>query len=288
MTCSSFAQRFRVRYLAIAFCTVAYGAVCTSAAASQPVNRSFDKKAVGADQLDFTLSIDSVSGLPNDEVTVHINLDNSRPVAAFQILVDYDPTMATVVGADNSGDRTGMFEAFDVELTADGRPGRVRLSGTADLPGGSQVAPLAAGSGTIAHLSLRLASDLNLAGLATAVRFVLVNRPDTLDNSLTDGEGATVLPGAIGFIDGQVLIESLGQLKLGDINLNGLAFEIADAILLTNFIMDPNDNPLNIQQIANSDVNADGFAASVADLVFMVNRLTARLAGQPDAPEDTN
>lgn len=278
MTCSSFAQRLRIQYLAIVFSSIAGVAICSEAANYLPVDRTYNDKAVGADQLDFSLAIDSVSGLPNDEVTVHISLDNARPVAAFQLLIEYDPTMATVTAVDNSGDRTALFDGFDVELAADGQAGRVRITGTADLAGGSQVAPLPTGSGSVAHLTMRLSSDLNLLGLATAIRFVTSNRPDTLDNSLTDGEGATALPGDIGFFDGQVLIEELGQLKLGDINLNGLAFEIGDAILLTNFIMDPNVHSLNIQQIANSDVNADGFAASVADLVFMINRLTARLA----------
>jgi hypothetical protein len=57
----------------------------------------------------------------------------------------------------------------------------------------------------------------------------------------------------------------------GDINLNGLAYEIADAVMLTNYFVDglgafqyPNGS------IAASDVNADGIALSVADLVYLV------------------
>jgi hypothetical protein len=57
----------------------------------------------------------------------------------------------------------------------------------------------------------------------------------------------------------------------GDINLNGLAYEIADAVMFTNYFVKglvafqyPNGS------IAASDVNADGIALSVADLVYLV------------------
>ena len=57
----------------------------------------------------------------------------------------------------------------------------------------------------------------------------------------------------------------------GDINLNGLAYEIADAVMLTNYFIDglgafeyPDGS------IAASDVNADGIALSVSDLVYLI------------------
>lgn len=254
--------------------------VCAGMAHS--ADRPSSGLAAGGEQLDFALSIDTVSGLPNDEVTVHISLDNARPVAGFQLLIDYDPTMASVTAVDNTGDRSALFEQFDVVLNPGGYPGRVRITAKADLAGGPQVAPLAAGSGAIAHITMRLSHDLNLIGLATSIPFVLTNRPSNLDNTLTDGAGVTVQPTDIAFTAGQVMVEDLGQLKIGDINLNGVAFEIGDAILLTNYIMSPQRYPLNIEQLANSDVNADGYAASVADLVFMINRLATGASAAGD------
>ncbi|MCP4685727.1 MAG: T9SS type A sorting domain-containing protein [bacterium] len=58
----------------------------------------------------------------------------------------------------------------------------------------------------------------------------------------------------------------------GDINANGLPFEIADAVMFTNYFI----NGLSAfdvhvdASVAASDVNADGIALSVADLVYLI------------------
>ena len=58
----------------------------------------------------------------------------------------------------------------------------------------------------------------------------------------------------------------------GDINLNGVANEVADAVLLGNyFIYGLPVFTINLEgQIAASDVNADGTVLSVADLVYLI------------------
>jgi len=61
----------------------------------------------------------------------------------------------------------------------------------------------------------------------------------------------------------------------GDINLNGIAYEIADAVLYTNFFI-YGLSALNVlpipreAQIAASDVNADGIPLTVGDLVYLL------------------
>jgi hypothetical protein len=60
--------------------------------------------------------------------------------------------------------------------------------------------------------------------------------------------------------------------KRGDINANGLAYEIADAVMFTNYFL----SGLSAfgdhveASIAASDANADGITLSVADLVYLV------------------
>jgi len=58
----------------------------------------------------------------------------------------------------------------------------------------------------------------------------------------------------------------------GDINLNGVANEVADAVLFTNYFIYGigvfTTNPPG--QIAATDVNADGLTLSVADLVYLI------------------
>jgi hypothetical protein len=62
----------------------------------------------------------------------------------------------------------------------------------------------------------------------------------------------------------------------GDINLNGLANEIADAVLYSNyFIFGSSVLNANYQaQVAASDVNADGSPLTVADLVYLIRIIT--------------
>jgi hypothetical protein len=78
---------------------------------------------------------------------------------------------------------------------------------------------------------------------------------------------------AIDFFGGGVDIVCADSIdKRGDINVNGLAYEIADAVMLTNYFISGliafGDHVE--ASIAASDVNADGIALSVADLVYLV------------------
>jgi hypothetical protein len=61
----------------------------------------------------------------------------------------------------------------------------------------------------------------------------------------------------------------------GDINLNGITYEIADAVMFTNYFIIGEDafgtDPYRkAASIAASDVNADGIPLSVADLVYLI------------------
>ncbi|KAA3635009.1 MAG: T9SS C-terminal target domain-containing protein, partial [Calditrichaeota bacterium] len=68
---------------------------------------------------------------------------------------------------------------------------------------------------------------------------------------------------------------------VGDINLNEVAYEIADAVLYSNyFVYGLSVFTVNIEgQIAASDVNKDGIALSVADLVYLIRVIVG------DAPQ---
>jgi hypothetical protein len=61
-----------------------------------------------------------------------------------------------------------------------------------------------------------------------------------------------------------------------DLNLNGIANEIADAVVFTNyFIYGLDAFTINVEgQTAASDANADGIPLSVADLVYIVRVIT--------------
>jgi hypothetical protein len=77
----------------------------------------------------------------------------------------------------------------------------------------------------------------------------------------------------VGFQNGGVDIACADSIDArGDINLNGLAYEIADAVMFTNyFVQGLSAFGLHVEgSIAASDANADGISLSVADLVYLI------------------
>jgi hypothetical protein len=81
------------------------------------------------------------------------------------------------------------------------------------------------------------------------------------------------------FVNGKVKIKCPGDIDdRGDMNLNGLTYEIADAVLYSNyFIQGPSVFAPGVQreaQVAASDINADGVPLTVADLVYLIRVIT--------------
>ncbi len=90
------------------------------------------------------------------------------------------------------------------------------------------------------------------------------------------GGGGDGKPGpmrCIEFINGGICVippESIDA--RGDINLNGIAYEISDAVVFTNyFIYGLGAFRINVDgQIAATDINADGLTLTVGDLVYLI------------------
>jgi hypothetical protein len=77
----------------------------------------------------------------------------------------------------------------------------------------------------------------------------------------------------VDFCNGGIFIACADSIDArGDLNLNEIGYEIADAVLFSNyFVYGIGVFTKNVQgQIAASDVNADGIALSVADLVYLI------------------
>jgi hypothetical protein len=103
------------------------------------------------------------------------------------------------------------------------------------------------------------------------------------------GWNATVTEGCVGtqkqeiipfirFCNGWIKIKCPGDIDdRGDLNLNGFAYEIADAVLYTNYFIvgtSAFDPTYYEAQIAASDINNDGVPLTVADLVYMIRVIT--------------
>jgi hypothetical protein len=79
------------------------------------------------------------------------------------------------------------------------------------------------------------------------------------------------------FCGGKIRILCPGEIDArADVNLNNVAYEIADAVLYSQyFIAGPSVFIINADgQIAASDVNADGVTLTVADLVYLIRVIT--------------
>ncbi|MDD4051462.1 MAG: FlgD immunoglobulin-like domain containing protein [candidate division Zixibacteria bacterium] len=97
------------------------------------------------------------------------------------------------------------------------------------------------------------------------------------DNCLNQDPNKPSLLRFLNFKNGGVDIVCADSIDArGDINCNGLANEIADAVMFTNyFIMGHSAFEDHVEaSIAASDVNADGTALSVADLVYLIRIIT--------------
>jgi hypothetical protein len=87
------------------------------------------------------------------------------------------------------------------------------------------------------------------------------------------GDGKPAPVRFIDFINGGVDVVCADSIDdRGDINLNGVSNEVADAVLFTNYFVYGMGvftvNPAG--QIAATDINADGLVLSVADLVYLI------------------
>jgi len=83
----------------------------------------------------------------------------------------------------------------------------------------------------------------------------------------------------VGWEDGGVVFKcDVDPIVIGDVNANGFAYEIGDAVLFANYFISgisvfSSDPEIRERQVASSDVNRDGLTLSVADLVFLLRIL---------------
>ncbi len=231
----------------------------------------------------YTIRIDTTSAYPNENATVNVGLKNELKVGGFDLILRYDPTAISLAGYTNAGTRSEYFEYFSVVNNAQSIPGDLRIVGTANLPVAPVTPALAAGDGAVVKLTFHATSNLAYAGYNVPIRFGYLDLSGM--NVLYDSIDAAINDNDVVFVDGSVQIRSIGNIKIGDINLNGLASEIGDVIYFTNYFINPALYGFNALQYANSDVNQDNIAATISDLIFMINTLVngtsaARISGQ--------
>jgi hypothetical protein len=219
------------------------------------------------------LVIGSTSAIPGASIQIPVSLNNSgytSKVGAFEILIHWDSQILTLSSVTRTG-RLGSWEYFHVTMN-DAGPGSARIVGIADMVNGPVMPPLAPGSGAILNLNFAVSAQENWIGVHAPIQFLT---QDLTDNTLADSSGyVLVYPG---LTDGGVNVLGPGQVLMGDINLNGIAYETADFVLFVNHLINPSAFPFTSVQTQATDINTDGLTLTVADLVYLLNIINGNI-----------
>jgi hypothetical protein len=254
---------------------------------------------------DVIMKVESYSGVVlGGYVDVEVTLQNNTATAfgGFELLVEYDTTLLTLTDVAEGQLLTDcVWEYFSFRADT---IGLVRVVSIADLSNGD-IHPecmLADTQGPVAVLTFRLSGDQSLQCQAFPVQFYWMN---CWDNAVADTTGDTlfissyvyewlnhtpiheddefpthkgapdvcttaITPRLVDFISGHVETYCWTTYR-GDLNLNGVAYEIADYLLYIQYffyglgVFDINPEG----QIAASDVNADGMVLTFVDLIYL-------------------
>ncbi len=215
----------------------------------------------------FDLNLGTVECLLGGTVTVPVNLANSETIAGMELMIRFDPGIFTFLNVSKEGTRTQGWEYFWSREKTEGPHQLIKILGIADFPNQTNVDPLFPDSGAIAYLSFKVTSDPNLSGLLAPLEFFWF---DFTDNTLSTPRGRFISRDRINLNPGGVLLDA-GSTLLGDVNENGLPFEVGDAVKLAAYISGM--TKLTEQQLINSDVNQDGRVGTLADLVFLIRHI---------------
>lgn len=229
---------------------------------------------------------------PGQQVSLPLNVvEVGTEVASFDLAYSYNRNAVTVLGVDR-GVAVSGWEHFSYRLeTAPDGSGVIRLIGIADLNNGAAHPSYSAYRpiGELARVNIAVSADPSY----TDQSFDLVACLNgCTDNTVTSRSGdmtfvmaesdveacaaslsGAVLPG-VSFEGLRVDIKT-PQSVVGDLNLNCLAFEVGDVVLLANYLVNgesalSSDATVRQVQMAASDVNNDGVLASVADLRYLL------------------
>ena len=223
--------------------------------------------AVSACELELT----NVQAYSGEQEVIEVLVANHVEINSMKLLITYDPTALEYVSISKTGTRVEGWERYNV--VADEFTGKIWITAKADIPEGETIAPLETGEGAVAYLTFEASSNLNYVGFMLPVNFGFMDTEPDGDNTFTDANDLVISQDQISYTNGSFFIKQYEGL-IGDINLNGVPFEIADVIYFTNYFINQNVYPLVGEALQNSDVNQDGRYATIADLVYLVRIVT--------------
>lgn len=215
------------------------------------------------------LSIPQVPVLLGSEIIMPISLDNyglTSYVGGFEMLLQYDEPMLCLTGVT----RTNRLSGWDYFNYNIGDTSTVRIVGLADVTGSGEY--LVPGSGPIVDLHFTVTDDDLYLDQFAWIHFIC---GDDNDNTISDTTGYLLVSPALE--DGWIHVVDPEDILVADINLNTIAWEIADAVLFANYLVNPDEFPLSPVQMLATDMNGDHALGTLADLIYLLNVLQGEL-----------
>jgi hypothetical protein len=267
---------------------------------------------------DVNGNTDKVCVLNGEIADVYVNLSPGPELGGFDILLAYDKTGLTFVAGPHSPERMdGLigWEYFTYRTSANSNcsepcpSGLLRLIAIADLDNGPLNHPSDFNLvGNFIRLQFLVSSDRNLIGQCLPISFYWL---DCGDNGLASKDGnilyvpfgtdveacmehakdTCAFLAVVHLDDGAICVcEPIDD--RGDINQNGIANEVADAVLFSNVFIYGVEETFPIEarraaQILATDINDDGIVLTVADLVYLIRIITGDAQPFPANPKLT-
>jgi len=217
----------------------------------------------------YSLEVGTDSGFFSDTVSIPITLINSDSVGRMQLLLHFDPSALSLLSVSKANTRISNWEYFQYILNQPS-PGDVKILAQSDILDTIVTKPVSPGEGVVANLNFRIILDPSPLSLLASVVFKFTN---STDNTFGGAYGQKFISqDKINYYEGGIYIKSFGTL-IGDINLNGIQYEVGDVVLFSKFLIDPVKYPFNQEQQLNSDVNEDGICCTLADFILLLNRV---------------
>jgi hypothetical protein len=247
----------------------------------------------------FQICIDEIESLNGRNVSVKVRGVQMMEMGGYDFLICYDPTMLhfSSAYADSALSEWEYF-TYRVGSSTGCLPcgaGVVRLLGIADMNNGAAHPPSWAFTpkGPLHELVFFVTEDRTFIGQCAPIEFCSWQ---CRDNTISSKTGDTLYVSVDNFPDScigdeiknpilrRIDFNCNGRVCIvppeddrGDINLNGIANEVADAVLFSNWFIHGHEvwDPIYSEnQILATDVNCDGLVLTLSDLITLIRIVT--------------
>jgi len=214
----------------------------------------------GFAQGDFSICLsDEVVADPGQAgVELYMVLTSVDSIAGIDMLLEFNPELLTF----SSVELLNRFQCISYDTSV---PERVRIVGRRHHPDSTYLGPLTPGTDTLGIIWMNVTSQDLLLDVEAPVSFFEDLGTPFADNRLVRSDSSFITSPELMLIHGSVLIR---HPLYGDVNDDGYAYTIADAIFFFNFLA--GSQKFSFRQRANSDVNKDGVQASMTDFLELI------------------